>query len=99
MQGVHMMRAAVLSSLIVYVCAFMPIMHHYHLHTPMWCLPQNASLYGDLVPISTKMSSTQMQVMLALMKESPLRPLRNESRDYWRRLWVEFSDVAFPDAL
>ena len=36
---------------------------------------------------------------LALMKESPLRPLRNESRDYWRRLWVEFSDVAFPDAL
>ena len=99
MQGVHMMRAAVLSSLIVYVCAFMPIMHHYHLHTPMRCLPQNASLCRDLVPISTKMSSTQMQVMLALMKESPMRPLRNESLDYWRRLWVEFSDVAFPEAL
>ena len=94
-----MMRAAVLSSLIVYVCAFMPIMHHYHLHTPMRCLPQNASLCRDLVPISTKMSSTQMQVMLALMKESPMRPLRNESLDYWRRLWVEFSDVAFPEAL
>ena len=94
-----MMRAAVWSSLIVYVCVFMPIMQHYHLHTQMRCLPQNASLYGDLVPISTKMSSTQMQVMLALMNESSLRPLRNESLDYWRRLWVEFSDVAFPDAL
>ena len=99
MQGVHMMRAAVLSSLIVYVCAFMPIMHHYHLHTPMRCLPQNASLYGDLVPISAKMSNTQMQVMLALMNESSLRPLRNQSLDYWRRLWIEFSDIAFPDAL
>ena len=94
-----MMRAAVLSSLIVYVCAFMPIMHHHHLYTPMRCLPQNASLCRDLVPISTKMSSTQMQVMLALMKASPMRPLRNESLDYWRRLWVEFSDVAFPEAL
>jgi len=94
-----MLRHAVWSSLIVYVCAFMPIMHHHHRHTTMRCLCQNASLYSDLVHIATNMSSTQMQVMLALAAVSPPRPLRNESLDYWRRLWVEFSDVAFPDAL
>ena len=96
-----MLRLSVCLCMIVQVCTFMPIVMHCNMNlgTTLRCLPQNASLYSDLVPISTKMSGTQIEVIIALMQQSPPRPLFNDTLDYWRRLWVEFRNESFSDQI
>ena len=96
-----MLRLSVCLCMIVQVCTFMPIVMHRNMNlgTTLRCLPQNASLYSDLVPISTKMSGTQIEVIIALMQQSPPRLLFNDTLDYWRRLWVEFRNESFSDQI
>lgn len=94
-----MIRYAAWLSLMVYVSAFMPIVQNHHLCTQIRSMPQNSSLHSDLVPISKKMSTTQLQVMLALVEESPPLPKGNFSIDYSLRFLIELSKIAFPDPL
>ena len=77
MRCLHMLRLALWSCMLVCVCAFMPMLRSdMQLRTPLRCLPQNASLYSELLPIAMQMSSMQMEVLLALFIQKPLQPQR-----------------------
>lgn len=93
MRCLHMLRLALWSCMLVCVCAFMPMLRSdMQLRTPLRCLPQNASLYSELLPIAMQMSSMQMEVLLALVIQAPLQPQHtiNTSSvfEYWRRPWL-----------